>query len=323
MRLRLSSREGVPGVKADILFVAFVLYGLIFGLRRGFYKELIALVALVVGVGVARTFNATAGEFLHEKGLPGPVAHVMGPVIVWVIVFFLVNVIGRIALKKVRDPDAENTIEAAAGKAASAVEGDTKAGPMTLLTNPIAHAQRSLVYWSDKLLGGALGIVKGAAAAYALFAIVYVAEMHLASDPGGLRQAISESRAKELYVDYLAGILRELPEYRLLENVANTERLADETKGEPQLVDRLALNDAWAKVKATTAFQKLTTDPEIQTAWAKTTADGKRDLKTLLASPKVRELIADPQFVEAFSNTDVSAVRKALTGKPQDAPAPK
>jgi hypothetical protein len=309
-------------VKADIFFVCCVLYGLIFGLRRGFYKELIVLIALVVGVGVARAFNATAGEFLHDKGVPGPIAHVMGPVFVWVVVFFLVNLIGRLVLKKARDPDAENRIEAAAGKAADLVEGDTKAGPMTLLTNPIAHAQRSFVYWSDKLLGGALGVVKGATAAYACFAIIYVAEMHLAADPLGMRQAISESRAKEVYVDYLAWIMEKVPEYRLVENVASTEKLADETKGEPQVVDRLALDNAWAQVKATTAFQRLANDPEIKALWAKT-IDGKRDLKTLLTSPKVRELIADPEFVEAFANTDVNSVRNALVGKSKDAPAPK
>ncbi|MEZ0229310.1 MAG: CvpA family protein, partial [Planctomycetota bacterium] len=132
---------------ADIIFVVFVLYGFIFGLRRGFYKELIAFVALVVAVGAARTWKDPVGRLLQAKAtfLGTGTAHALGAVVVWVVTFFLVVLIGRLILKKIRNPDAENNLEKAADGVADAAEGDTKMGPVTLLTNPVAKAHKSVV----------------------------------------------------------------------------------------------------------------------------------------------------------------------------------
>ncbi len=304
--------------KADLLFGFLVFYGLIFGLRRGFYKELIAFTALVVAIGAARTWRDPAGELIHQNAsfLPAGFAHALGAIIVWVIAFFLVNLVGRLLLKKARDPDAENKIEKAAGKAADAVEGDTKAGPMTLLTNPIASAQRRLVYWSDKLLGGLLGVVKGAAAGYAIFAVIYFVDLQMGSSSlKSFKDSIAASHAAAFYQAYLSGLLQQLPEYRLVDHAAKTEELktiVDQNKTkDPQLIDRIASNPNWAAIKATAAFQGVALDPEIQGFWAQ------RDLEKLIFSPKVRHLLSDDAFQTAFANTDVDAVIRSVTEPPK------
>ena len=304
--------------KADLLFGFLVFYGLIFGLRRGFYKELIAFTALIVAIGAARTWRDPAGELIHQNlsFLPAGFAHALGAVVVWIVAFFLVNLVGRLLLKKARNPDAENKIEGAAGKVADSVEGDTKAGPMTLLTNPIASAQRRLVYWSDKLLGGLLGVIKGAAAGYAIFAVIYFVDLQMGSLKS-FKDSIAASKSAAFYQAYLSGLLQQLPEYRLVDHAAKTEELksiVDQNKTkDPQLIDRVSANPNWAAIKATAAFQGVALDPEIQALWAK------RDLEGLMLSPKVRHLLADDAFQQAFANTDVDSVIRSVTepAKPQ------
>lgn len=306
---------------ADIVFAVFVLYGLVFGLRRGFYKELIAFAALVVAVGAARTWRDPVGKLIQSKVtfLGTGAATVLAAIAVWIVAFFVVTLIGRLILKKVRNPDGESTLEGAAEGVADAAEGDTKAGPVTLLTNPVAKAHKSVVYWSDKLLGGMLGVVKGAAACYAIFAAVYFVDLHT-DRLDAVEESIAASKAAHIFREYLAGILRQFPEYRCIEKAADAERLVDETKGEPQLIERLAVHPNWNDVKATQAFKDVAADPEIRAAWNKTDASGKRDLKGLLRSPKVRRLLADEAFQYAFANTDIETVTRTAANPPPPPP---
>lgn len=304
---------------ADTIFRAFVLYGLVFGMRRGFYKELIAFGSLVLGVIAARTVHDAADKFLAEwLSMPHGIAHVLGLGGVWLVTFFILNVVGRIVLKRLRDPDRENRVAGAAEKVADSVEGDTKAGPVTYLTNPVASAHRSVIYWSDKILGGLLGIAKGIVGAYALFGLVYFAELHTGVDPAGFRASIASSQAKAIYSDYLAAPLRGFREYRLFENVALIEELVEASRGDPATIDRLASHEAWGPVRATAAFQALALDPAIHAAWTKTDASGKRDVHTLLHSAHVRALLSDEEFEEALARTDVEGVVRSLakTGRP-------
>ncbi|HZU97194.1 MAG TPA: CvpA family protein [Planctomycetota bacterium] len=304
---------------ADIIFFLFTLYGLVFGLRRGFYKELVAFTALVVAVAAARTWRDPAGDFIVDKiHIPASVSRVAGAMAIFVVVFLIVNIVGRFILKRVRDPDRENVAEKAADELADAIEGKDKPGPVTLLTNPVARAHKSVVYWSDKLLGGLLGIVKGAAATYAIFAVVYFVDLH-AGHMKYLKDQFRESHAKALYSNFLEGWLRQLPEYRVFENAGKTELLVERTKGDPALIDKLAALPAWAAVKQTPAFQQLAADPEIQALWTKTDSQGKRDLAALLDSPKVRHLFSDPAFEAAFADADVDSVHQAMN-PPQKKP---
>jgi uncharacterized membrane protein required for colicin V production len=310
---------------ADIVFLCFVLYGLVFGMRRGFYKELIAFCALAVAVGAARTWKDPAGRLIQSNAsfLGTGTAHVLGAIVVFCVTFFVVTLIGRLILKKIRNPDGENNLEKAADGVADAAQGDTQMGPVTLLTNPVAKAHKSVVYWSDKLLGGVLGVVKGAGACYAIFAVIYFVDLHVPR-LGFVKEHIANSRAKMIYTDYLAGVLRgTFTEYRVMENAATTERLVRETKAkgaEPQLIERLAAHPNWAAVKGTQAFKDLAADPDIQAAWKKTGPDGKRDLDGLFFSAKVRRLLADEQFQDAFADTNIEEVIRSIAAPPPPPP---
>ncbi|MEZ0228545.1 MAG: hypothetical protein ACAI25_07950, partial [Planctomycetota bacterium] len=164
---------------------------------------------------------------------------------------------------------------------------------------------------------------KGAAACYAMFAIVYFVDLHVPK-LGTLKEPIANSRAKQIYTEYLAGVLRStFTEYRVLENAANTERLVRETKAkgaEPQLIERLGAHPAWAGVKATQAWKDLAADPTMQAKWSATGADGKRDIDGLFRDARVRHLLADEQFQDAFADTNIEDVIRALSAPPPPAP---
>ena len=60
-------------------------------------------------------------------------------------------------------------------------------GPVTMITEPIVRTTRGLFYWSDKLLGGVLGLLKGMLGGYVILAIAVYA------DRGGYPNALARS----------------------------------------------------------------------------------------------------------------------------------
>ncbi|MBI3723758.1 CvpA family protein [bacterium] len=295
---------------ADIVFFLFFLYGLVFGMRRGFYKELIAVVALVLGVAAARFLKDPVADALHDKaGFGLHTGQILGSLVAWLVVVLVVNIAGRLVLRRLRDPDAENKIEGAADAAVESVDGKPKQGPVTYLTNPLASTQRSIIYWSDKLLGAVLGIAKGVVAAYVLFALIYCADMAVGAN-WGFTESIKGSHAKQIYSQYLEASFRSLPEYRLVENIAILESLEVDPSINADAIERMAADPRWADVKATPAFQRIAADPDVQKAWEQR-SNGKRAVNSVIHLSQVRGLLADSDFRSAFSNVDILSIRNS------------
>ena len=56
---------------ADLVFLLCLFYGVVLGARRGFFKEVVAVLAVIVGVAVARLTRVPAGAALASKtGMP-------------------------------------------------------------------------------------------------------------------------------------------------------------------------------------------------------------------------------------------------------------
>src|SRR5205823_3161294 len=141
-------------------------------------KELIAFAALVVAVAAARTFRDYVGDMFKTSGLEAHVAQIVGAATIFIVVALVLNVLGRLFLRKLRDPDKEGQLAGAAQKAVVAADGESKhLGPVTMFTKPFAAAEKGFIYWTDKIGGGVLGIAKGAIAAYLVFGIVYYADL--------------------------------------------------------------------------------------------------------------------------------------------------
>jgi uncharacterized membrane protein required for colicin V production len=303
-------------VAADVLFGVFVLFGLVFGMRRGIYKELIAFAALVVGVAAARTFRDIVGTILQQNtGLEAHASQFAAAAGIFIVVAFVLNVLGRLFLRKLRDPDKEDQIADAAEKVVDKAEGKQKAGPITFITNPFAKTEKGLIYWSDKLGGGVLGVAKGAVAAYVVFGIVYYADMAV-DGHWSFTQAIASSHSAELFTNSIAPLLRQVTEFRLLENASRLDRVAHDPETKPNTIDRIVADEDFGRVRSLPSVQKLIQDPEVLRAWDTKDKNGRRDAGALIKLPQVRALLADPEFRSAFAQVDVDAVLTRALGPP-------
>lgn len=289
---------------ADLVFGIVVFYALVFGARRGFYKEVVAFVALLVAISVARTSRVPAGAFLAGKtGSPVLVAEVVAVVAVWVAVFFAVALVGRLLLKKLRGKGLDDRLDDGAEELADAIAGDTTKGPVTLLTDPIA-SKRGLFYWSDKLLGALLGLVKGAITGWALFGVALYAD-RLGYETRFAR-SVEGSYAGALFARELDPVLRQFPEYQLAVKVGDMREIARMVQEDPRRFDTFAGHYELASLARDPRVQALARDPEVRAAW------DRRDLRGLLLDPRVHALLADPELREKVAQVDWAKVRSAV-----------
>lgn len=91
----------------DILFAIPLLYGLIQGLRRGIVKEVLMLLAVVLGVYVAKFFSAPMSLFVQEvlgasEKVAAPLSYILVVVVfaggLYVLAWMLTNILKAIKL---------------------------------------------------------------------------------------------------------------------------------------------------------------------------------------------------------------------------------
>lgn len=294
---------------ADLVFLLALFYGLVLGARRGFFKEVVQVVAVVVGVAVARLARVPAGAVVSSKtGAPLLLAEVAAVCLVWVAAFLVTAVVGRLLLKKLRGKGVDDRLDDGAEKLADAIAGDTTKGPVTLLTDPIA-SKRGFFYWSDKLLGALLGLLKGVITGYAIFGLVLWADR--IGYPSAFARSVEASHAGALFVERLDPLLRASPEYQLATKTADVHEIARLVEADPARIQRVADHPELAALARDPQVQALGRDPEVRAAWER------RDLKALLADPRVHALLADPVFREKAAAVDWAKVRAAVAdGRP-------
>jgi uncharacterized membrane protein required for colicin V production len=297
---------------ADLLFGIVVFYGLVLGARRGFYKEVVHVLALVVSISVARSLRVKAGAVLAARtGAPVLVSEVLAVAAVWVIVFFVVALLGRLVLKKLRGKGVDDRLEAGAEDVADAIAGDTTKGPITLLTDPIA-SRRGVFYWSDKLLGALLGLLKGVLTGYILFGIALYADR--VGYENAFARSVEGSYAGALFVRELDPYLRQFPEYQLAVKLTDMREIARLVHEDPRRFDIFAGDPQLGSLARDPRVQALASDPEVKAAWAR------HDLRALLLNPKVRALLADPELREKVAVVDWAKVREAVERGPGATP---
>lgn len=290
---------------ADLLFAIVLFYGLVLGMRRGFYKEVVAFIALVVAISAARTTRVPAGQLVAAKtGAPLLAAEVVAVVVVWVVVFFVVALVGRLLLKKLRGKGVDDRLEDGAEDLADAIAGDTTKGPVTLMTDPIA-SKRGLFYWSDKLLGLLLGGIKGVVTGYALFGVIIYADR--LGYESRLARSVEESFAGGVFKRELEPLLASFPEYKIAVKVAEMKAIAQLVQEDPaRRFDVFADHPELGALARDPKVQELAKDPAVREKWAR------RDLKGLLLDPRVHGLVTDPAVREKVANVDWAKIRQAV-----------
>lgn len=299
---------------ADLVFGIVVFYAVVFGARRGFYKEVVQLVALLVGISVARTARVPAGAALASKtGLPVLAAEVAAVVGVWVAAFFVTALVGRLLLKKLRGKGLDDRLDAGAEGLADAISGDTTRGPVTLLTDKVV-SKRGLFYWSDKLLGALLGLVKGALTGYVLFGVAIYADR--LGYESRFASSAEDSYAGALFVRELDPVLRQFAEYQLAVKVRDMREIARLVHEEPRRFEAFAGHQELVALARDPRVQALAREPDVRAAW------DRRDLRGLLLDPRVHALLADPDLRERVAAVDWGRVREAVARGPVAPPAP-
>lgn len=299
---------------ADLVFLLCLFYGVVLGARRGFFKEVVAILAVIVGVAVARLTRIPAGAALASKtGMPLLLAEVLAVFLVWCLAFFVTAVVGRLLLKKLRGKGVDDRLDDGAEQLADAIAGDTTKGPITKLTDPIA-SKNGFFYWSDKLLGALLGVAKGALTGYAIFGLVLWADR--IGYTSSFARSVEASHAGALFVEQLDPLLRSSPEYALATKVSDIREVARLIEEDPRRAQVAIDHPELASLVRDQKVKALGTDPEIRAAW------DKRDTKALLSNPKVHELLGDPDFRAKVAAVDWAKVRGAVTDPPPARGAP-
>jgi uncharacterized membrane protein required for colicin V production len=296
---------------ADGVFLLILLYSFILGGRRGIYKEVVQTLALIVAIVAAKIGREPVGATLAAKtGVPLMLAEVAAVVMVWISVFFVVAVVGRLLLKKIRGEGIDDELGEGAEQVADAIGGDTNRGPFTLLTDPFA-SKNGFFYWSDKILGCALGLLKGAVTGYLLFAVVIYADRARGWDSDFARQ-VESSYAARFFHDHVEGnFLNSIPEYRIAKSLDDMKAIGDhfEKDKDPQRFDAFVNDPRLRGIRDYPAVQTLTKDPAVKKAWET------RDLKILLQNAAVRELLSDPELRKRLAAIEWEQLRKELEGK--------
>lgn len=289
---------------ADAVFALAVFYGLVLGARRGFYKEVVNVLALLVAISVARMTRVPAGMFVAQKtGAPPLLAEVMAVVAVWVVVFFVAALLGRLILKKIRGKGVDDRIEDGAELVADAIGGDTTKGPITLITDPIA-SKNGFFYWSDKLLGSLLGLVKGILTGYVIFGIALYADR--IGYPSAFARSVEGSYAGALFKRQLDPLLRQFAEYQIAVQVSDMREIARLVHEDPRRFEVFVNHPELTSLARDPAIQALLQDPKLREAWER------RDLKALLAEPKVHSLVAEERVRQHVGNVRWAVVREAV-----------
>ncbi|MEZ6188550.1 MAG: CvpA family protein [Planctomycetota bacterium] len=299
---------------ADLVFLLILFYSVVFGARRGFYKEVIQTLALLGALLLARYLHGTVGGSVASAlGVPEILGEIAGGVVVFVVGFLVIAIVGRLILKKVKGQGADDRLDDGAEAVADAIAGDTKQGPVTLLTNPIA-GKNGIVYWSDKILGAGLGFVKGCVTGLLLFGVIVYADR--CGWTTSFARSIEASHVATLYKSQVEPYLESYPEFKIVRSLDEIWNLSQELETQAQ-AEQLRNHPELQSLKNHPKVQELLRDPDAQAAFRA------RDVKTLLQNPKVRALLADDEFRARLGEVDWSSVRADINGlQPQSSGQP-
>jgi uncharacterized membrane protein required for colicin V production len=288
---------------ADVAF-AFVLFvGLVSGLRRGFAKPAIGIIALVAATYVAVNVYPYAGPFTAQTlRLPAQVGFLVGGVGSFILVYFLAALIGRLVWKGLRGQTALQQADGAAEGAADMIAGQTKPGPVTMMLKPLP-TRSGVLYWADKVLGAVLGVAQSAL-------VVLVVLFAASSLPlGATGEKIRESSAYREYKAVVEPEIHDLDAVRFVKSVKDIAAIADDCEEKPGLFAKLAESKELEPVRDYAKIRELANDPALQEA-----LKSKRYAEAL-KNEKLLATLTDRELLRRLVAVDWAAVRARLASE--------
>ncbi len=289
---------------ADLAILAVLVFGLVAGLRRGFFKEAISIFGLVVASYVSLYAYAAAGPIFAEKfGMKADVGYLVAGIVVWCGAYFAAVLVGRLAWRSLRGKGPLSRIENAAGGAADVASGNTGPAPVTVMLRPLP-TRAGVLYWLDKVLGGALGVAQAAL----VVLVVFFAAMSLPMGKTGHR--IRDSNFYSVFKTDLAPELATIPEVKVVRSIGDMSRLLDAVEEKPERMQRVKDHPQFDKIESYVPFREFREDPDLQTA-----LKGKH-FGEALRNPKLIALMKDGTFRRLLSEIDWQLVLRDVTIEP-------
>lgn len=301
---------------ADAAIVLILLAGIVSGLRRGFVKEALSVLGILVATYVAVQTYAAAGPFAAENlRLPADVGYMVGGIASWIVAYFLFIFLGRLAWKSIRGQGPMSRVEKAAGGAADHAAGKTGPGPITLFLRPLP-TQAGILYWFDKVLGGLLGLAQ--AALLILLALFAASSLPL----GKTGATIRRSHMYGVFQADLEPELSKMPEVRIARSIGDLAHVLEDIQEKPERADTFRKHKALAPLRDYKPVQDLADDHDFKVA-----VEGKH-YGEVLRNPKVLSLLKDREFRRRLAEVDWQQVDRDLEAdekaeaKPAPAPPP-
>lgn len=262
-------------------------FGFLYGLRRGFFREVIGLVAIVAAVWAGTNASPALGAGFAQRFSMSPTMGVItAGCLAAVATYVVVLVVGLLVFKWLMRSPADR-IAQAVGADGAAEQGAVSVALKVLPT------RRSILYVIDKVLGAFLGVAK--AAAYSAVALVGLASMNL----GTWSEAARASAAYAAYNTHIAAHVEAIPEVRLVKRLPGWTQLAKQVGDNPQLARDLFDGPEFGPIREYEPLQAVIDSERVRELW------DRQAFAELVDVPEVKTLFSDRKLLHLIADVDV------------------
>ncbi len=289
---------------ADLAIGLFLLVAVLYGMRRGFFRTVLGVAALVGATYLAIRAYGTLGPHAAERlDVPAPVGYAAAAGATWIAVYFVLFLVGRWLVKKLRgDPGYFEPRER-----------DGEVGPITRRLRALGRARRKLFYWVDTGLGSALGLAQGL--------IVVLIALYIADKTtwmGRVGERFRGSRVMRLFHQHAEPRLSAIPEVKIVLSIGDAIRLHRliHHQNQQRRVFYIVTRPSVQQLLQYPELQKVRQDPEVQRLW--------REEKhaELMTHRKVLSLLKDREFLKRLSDVEWRELADDIEAGRADLPWP-
>lgn len=287
---------------ADAILIFILLYSLCFGARRGFYSELKNAMSLAMAIGLARIFYHTAALEIapyFDICRCEIIADVIGWLSVFLAAYIVFSLVGTLILWRVKKRGEEDQEDA---------EEDPSRGPVTKVLNGFLGG-RGLFYWSDKILGAAVGLVKGFLFGYIILVILASID-RLTQSHWEFHVSFENSVSRRIFLEEVDPYLQSYPTYRLFRSLKAKHKLVQAIEEDPKRFQKVIDHPELLKLKTRKEIQILAKDDELKEIYQR------KDLQALMTHPKVLQLLGRDELLGLLADIDSERIHRDITAPP-------
>jgi len=253
----------------DIICLALMSLLFVLGLISGFLSQVIKIAALVAACLLASPLSPYAKELLMKKmEVDSLFGDMLSLFLAWLASYVVLIIVGSIIARIIR--------------------GSSKS-----------------LKFLDRVLGGALGALKGALIVYLVVCAILMFREPLESIVPSEYLDLEESQVAAFAKDNNILTRLDLPSAESLKEIPAARNLGEivNALGNEEQKEALARDPGVKKILRTPAFQKLKEDPELLRAVSE------KDFSAILQNENVRRVFNDPEIRKLLSEVDLESIQ--------------